>query len=142
LSVKKLTQNYWKNFSLVITCPGLDSALKSRSPPYHEGEKMIARVKNPIPPSKWVWLCQNNKPWGTASMSFRIVAPVVVYPDIISKNASVNDGIVQCIIKGIAEEAETTIHPVRAIKKPSLFFNSFFSECEKYRAPHTSGYYS
>ena len=32
-------------------------------------------------------------PLGTASMSVRIDAPVVVKPDIVSKKASVNDGI-------------------------------------------------
>ena len=82
------------NFSLVITCPGLDSALKMRTPPIPWGRKITVRVKNPMPPSRWVWLRQNNNPWGTISISVRMVAPLVVYPDIISKKASVNDGMV------------------------------------------------
>ncbi len=31
-----------------------------------------------MPPSRWVWLRQNSSPWGTTSMSVRIVAPLVV----------------------------------------------------------------
>ena len=43
----------------------------------------------PIPPSHWVSERQNSTDRGRASMSVRIVAPVVVNPDIVSKKASV-----------------------------------------------------
>ena len=35
---------------------------------------------------------QNNMPWGSVETSSMMVAPVVVKPDMVSKNASVNDG--------------------------------------------------
>ena len=57
-------------------------------------------------------------------MSVRIVAPLVVYPDIISKKASVKEVIDPWIIKGRAERAETRIHPKKAMKKPSFMFTS------------------
>ena len=46
-------------------------------------------VKNtmPSPPIHWVIDRQNNSPWGSASTSSMMVAPVVVKPDIVSKKA-------------------------------------------------------
>ena len=66
------------NFSLVMTWPGEDSARKMRRPPMPWGRKMTVRVRKPMPPSRWVSLRQNSSPWGTTSMSVRIVAPLVV----------------------------------------------------------------
>ena len=43
----------------------------------------------PIPPSQWVMARHRRRLCGTASISVRIVAPVVVNPDIDSKKASV-----------------------------------------------------
>ena len=42
----------------------------------------------PMPPSHWVNWRQRSSEWSTLSMLVRIVAPVVVKPDIDSKNAS------------------------------------------------------
>jgi len=80
------------NFSLVMTWPGLDSARKMRTPPMPWGRNMTVRVRKPMPPRRWVWLRQKSRPWGTISISLRMVAPLVVYPDIISKKASVKEG--------------------------------------------------
>ena len=49
-----------------------------------------------------------------------IVAPVVVYPDIISKNASVKEGIEPCNTKGRADNAEITTHPKVVMRNASL----------------------
>ena len=51
----------------------------------------MAMVKNiiPKPPIQWVSERQNSNPWGNASTSSIIVAPVVVKPDIVSRKASV-----------------------------------------------------
>ncbi len=72
-----------------------------------------------MPPSKCVSDRQNSRPWGNASMSVRMLAPVVVYPDIISKKASVNEGMEPCKINGMSETAETSIQPKTAITMPS-----------------------
>ena len=48
------------------------------SPPTPWGRKMMVSVRNPMPPSRWVSLSQNKSPWGSASISVRMVAPVVV----------------------------------------------------------------
>ena len=46
----------------------------------------------PMPPAQWVKLRQNSSPRGSASMSPRIVAPVVVKPETVSKKQSTSDG--------------------------------------------------
>ena len=54
-----------------------------------------ATVKNtiPKPPTQWVIMRQKSRDLGSASISWRIVAPVVEKPDIVSKKASVKSGI-------------------------------------------------
>jgi hypothetical protein len=46
-------------------------------------------------------------------------APVVVYPDIVSKKASVKEGMVPEIIKGSAPKREETTHVSATVKNPS-----------------------
>ena len=51
-------------------------------------------VKNtiPKPPIHCMNERQNRMPWGSVETSSMMEAPVVVKPDMVSKNASVNDG--------------------------------------------------
>ena len=46
-----------------------------------------------MPPIQWEKLRQNSVPWLSASTSVRIVEPVVVKPETVSKKASTKDGI-------------------------------------------------
>jgi len=66
------------------------SALNNWTPPKPRSGS-IARLKTiiPIPPIKCVKLRQNNKPSGISLRLFIILEPVVVRPDIDSKNDSV-----------------------------------------------------
>ena len=54
---------------------------------------MIAskKTRTPIPPIQCVKLRQNKAQWESASTSLKILAPVVVKPEIVSNKASVND---------------------------------------------------
>ena len=54
----------------------------------------------PMPPSQCVRLRQNSTPCGSDSMSVRMLAPVVVNPDMVSKKASVNEGMLPERMKG------------------------------------------
>jgi hypothetical protein len=63
----------------------------------------------PIPPIQWVRLRQNKMLFGKDSTSVRMVAPVVVKPDMVSKKASVKEGIVPLIRKGKVPKSEITI---------------------------------
>jgi hypothetical protein len=66
------------NFSLVITWPGRGFGPEDAQPAHAVGQKDDRQGQKPMPPSRWVSLRQNNSPWGTTSMSVRMVAPLVV----------------------------------------------------------------
>jgi hypothetical protein len=59
---------------------------------------MITRAMIPIPPNQCVRLRQKSIEYGKTSISLRMEEPVVVKPDVDSKNASVKVGIVLLII--------------------------------------------
>ena len=46
-----------------------------------EGSSAVVRTSTPMPPSQCVKARQNRMPLGMASMSVRIVEPVVVKPE-------------------------------------------------------------
>ena len=57
------------------------------------GRIATVRTMIPIPPNHCISERQNRVAWLIDSMFVKIVAPVVVNPDIVSKNASVKFGI-------------------------------------------------
>ena len=78
----------------------------------------------PIPPSQCVRLRQNRNAFGIASMAGvsappRIVAPVVVNPLIVSKNASVYESSTPPSTNGSAPTSERSSHAVATITNPS-----------------------
>ena len=50
-----------------------------------EGSSAVASTKMPMPPSQWVKARHRRMPLGRDSMSVRMVAPVVVKPELASK---------------------------------------------------------
>lgn len=74
----------------------------------------------PIPPSQWVKERQNNMDLGSASMSVKIVDPVVVKPEQDSKKASATSGIAPDAKNGIAPMTEATIQVTETTRNPSL----------------------
>jgi hypothetical protein len=104
------------------------SAIKSCIPPIPRmGKTTSDNTIIPIPPSHWVILRQKSNPCERDSISFRIEAPVVVKPEMVSKNASVYEGIAPVIIKGIEPKNEKRIQPKLTIIYPSLF-PTFFEQ--------------
>ena len=78
----------------------------------------------PMPPSQCVRLRHSRKLSGTASMAGvpgppRIVAPVVVKPDITSKKASVYDASVPDNTQGSAPTSDSRNHASATMAKPS-----------------------
>jgi hypothetical protein len=61
-------------------------------------------------------LRHNRIPFGTPSISFKIDAPVVVYPEIVSKIADGTDGIVPLNRNGSAPVIPRIIQPKVTIK--------------------------
>ncbi|MPN53690.1 hypothetical protein SDC9_201356 [bioreactor metagenome] len=74
----------------------------------------------PSPPIQWVRLLQYNMLLGKDSTLSKTVAPVVVKPDIVSKNASVTDGILPLRQKGNNPISVKHIQQKVTIKEPSL----------------------
>ena len=113
------TYNIQRRFavSVILGCilldegPG-DSAIKSSIPPTPNiGSIATVSTIIPIPPIHWVILRQSIIPAGNASISFITEAPVVVYPENVSKIAPEILGIVSLSIKGNAPVIPKIIHP-------------------------------
>ncbi len=81
----------------------------------------IARERTmiPMPPSHWVRERQSSRLGGSASISVRIVEPVVVKPLIVSKKALMYDGTAPVITKGKAPNRANSVQPKVTTAKPS-----------------------
>ena len=77
------------------------------------------KTMTPIPPTQCVKLRQNRPVWLRASTSDRILDPVVVNPDTVSKSASVKLGMSRVITSGIAPRILMTIQLSPTITRPS-----------------------
>ena len=90
------------------------------------GSTASTNTSTPMPPTQWVKLRQKRMPWVSASTSVRMLAPVVVKPDTVSKNASTNRGICPLMVKGRAPNRESRIQLAPTIQKPSLAYMASF----------------
>ena len=73
----------------------------------------------PMPPIQCVILRQKRTPWGTASTSRRMDAPVVVKPDMVSKKALVKSGIAPESMKGSVPNRENSSQAKVTMANPS-----------------------
>ena len=83
------------------------------------GSTAIAKTRTPIPPIQWEKLRQNRMPWLSDSTSVKIVEPVVVKPETISKKASTKDGISPVMIKGSAPKTDSSTQTSATMARPS-----------------------
>ena len=72
-----------------------------------------------MPPIQWVKLRQNSMALSSDSMSVSMLEPVVVNPDTVSKNASMNPGICLLMTKGRQPKKLSMIHERPVMAKPS-----------------------
>ena len=93
----------------MIFCPPIPSI----------GSSAIVSSRMPMPPSQCVSDRQNSMPIGNASTSRRIVAPVVVKPDAVSKYASKILGMLPDTTKGNAPARDMMSQEDPTIKNPS-----------------------
>ena len=75
--------------SLSTEGPGTSARIRCIARPSVSGSTAITNTSTPMPPTQWEKLRQNSMPWLIASTSVRMVEPVVVKPETISKKASV-----------------------------------------------------
>ena len=85
----------------------------------------------PMPPIQCVRLRQKSRPCGTASMSVRMEAPVVVKPDMVSKKASVKLGIAPESMKGSEPKREKSSQAKVTMAKPSRARSSCVMRVER-----------
>ena len=99
--------------------------------PPASGTIAITNTSTPIPPIQWVKLLQNRRDLGHDSTSARILAPVVVNPDAVSKTASTIWGIYPEIRNGSAPKRLRINQESATITKPSLEYIRFFFGLKK-----------
>ena len=78
------------------------------------------RTIMPMPPIQWVRLRQNRMPRGRDSTSVSMLAPVVVKPDMVSKKASVKEGMAPEMRKGRQPNSEREIQAKVTMANPCL----------------------
>jgi len=96
-------------------------------PTFKRGSTVIAITIIPTPPSHCIIALHSNTLLGDASKFVITVEPVVVIPDILSKNESLNEKLRSERIKGIEPKKATAIHAKDENKKVCLRFNWYFS---------------
>ena len=77
-----------RGISLLFTGPGLSARIRWLELIPRKGSRAAVSTSTPIPPSQWVKDRQNSRPMGRPSMAVRMVAPVVVKPEMVSKKQS------------------------------------------------------
>ena len=79
--------------SLPTDGPGLSARIRLMLEPPLSGIIASRKTKTPMPPIQWVKLRQNSALRDNASTFSKMLAPVVVKPEIVSNRALVNEGI-------------------------------------------------
>ena len=99
--------------------PGTSARIRCMPWPSVMGSTAITNTSTPMPPTQWVKLRQNSPLRLKGSTAVKIVDPVVVKPETVSKKASIKLGISPEITKGIAPNRDMAIHARDTTAKPS-----------------------
>ncbi len=105
--------------SLLTDGPGLSARIRFIKDPPERGSRHRRNTSTPMPPIQWVKLLQISMQWGRASTSERMLAPVVVNPEMVSNNASIGWGMLLLKIKGRAPMRLSTIQLKATVTYPS-----------------------
>ena len=90
--------------------------------PADMGRMAMTNTSTPMPPTQWVKLRQNRIPRCRGSISVRILAPVVVKPETVSKKASTKWGMSPEMTKGRAPKTDISSQARATTAKPSLAY--------------------
>ena len=82
--------------------PGLSARMRKMVCPPASGSTISMNTSTPMPPTQCVRQRQSMEAWLSASTSPRMVAPVVVKPETVSKSASMKNGISRLRTNGSA----------------------------------------
>ena len=100
--------------------PGLSARMRFMVLPPVMGSTARINTITPIPPIQWVKLRQNRLHRDSASTSLKMLAPVVVNPEIVSNSASVKLGISPLNTNGRAPMALSSTQARVTTTNPSL----------------------
>ena len=100
--------------------PGLSARMRLMVLPPVMGSTARINTITPMPPIQWVKLRQNRLHRDSASTSLKMLAPVVVNPEIVSNSASVKLGISPLNTKGRAPMALSSTQARVTTTNPSL----------------------
>jgi|GEM_PF-3273277 len=91
----------------------------------------------PMPPIQWLSERQKRIDFGSASTSVSMEAPVVERPDMVSKNASVGEGIAPETTNGTAPTTDASSHVTVTRKNPSRIVSEadFTRRSRTYKSP-------
>ena len=106
--------------SLLTDGPGLSAFIRFMCEPPCISMKVRRKTSTPIPPIQWVKLRHISMQWGSTSTSFKILAPVVVKPETVSKRASMGLLITPLKRKGSPPIKLSTIQLSATDTKPSF----------------------
>ena len=100
--------------------PGLSARMRLMFEPPLSGTMARRKTSTPIPPIQCVKLRHRSEQCESTSTSERMLAPVVVKPDIVSKRASVKDVISPVMQKGMQPTKLSRIQARDVLIQPSL----------------------
>ena len=105
------------------------------------GTTASRNTSTPMPPSQWVKLRQYSSPLGMASTSVKMLEPVVVKPETVSKKQSMKLGMAPLKKKGSPPAKDTTTQHSATLRNPSRGEISFVrggrKQVVRLRAPHS-----
>ena len=99
--------------------PGTSARIRCMARPSPMGSTAMANTSTPMPPTQWVKLRQNAVERCSASTSVRMLEPVVVKPDTVSKKASTQEGMSPDSTKGTAPNTDSSTHAAATTTRPS-----------------------
>ena len=125
--------------SLPTVGPGTSARRRCMPWPSLIGRMAMTNTSTPMPPTQWVKLRQKRPLRVRDSTSVRMLAPVVVKPDTVSKKASTKWGMSPEMQKGSAPKADMAIHAMATTARPSLANKAMLlGFLALIRAPHTA----
>ena len=124
--MREVTCMEGESFSTLIPGASAAKSVALLEPFATVGTKASVNTTMPNPPSHCIIALQNRMPWVCWSTFFKIVEPVVVNPEMVSKKASVMLSIEPLNKKGSIPNRENRIHESETITKVSSLSIFFF----------------
>ena len=115
--------------------PGTSARIRCIPWPSVIGSTAMTNTSTPMPPTQWVKLRQNRQLRRRGSTAVRMVEPVVVKPETVSKKASIKLGMSPESTKGSAPKRDMKTHARATTASPSRAYRDI---CRGFLPPSRS----